>query len=60
MATLAKLAWQRMEDLSKFCYTDEARTDADRGLELHQAWRGVYLDLKEVGKESSLDYFTRL
>ena len=51
-----KLAWQRMEDLSKFYYTNEARTDGDKLLELHQAWRGVYLDLKQVGEESSLDY----
>ena len=33
-------------DLSRFCYTEEARTDGDKLLELHQAWRGVYLDLK--------------
>ena len=46
-----KLSDQRVGDLERFYYSEEARTDGDKLLELQEVWRGVYLDLEEVGKE---------
>ena len=50
-----KLSRQRVGDLERFDYSEEARTDGDKLLELHRAWRDVYLDLAAVGKEGDLN-----
>ena len=50
-----KLSAQRVGDLRRFKYSEEASTDGDKLLELREAWRGVYLDLKKVGMEGDLN-----
>ena len=46
---LRKLTAQRTRDLHNFCYSSNAKTDGDKLLELHKAWRETYTDLQEIG-----------
>ena len=50
-----KLSAQRVSDLRRFKYSEETSTDGDKLLELREAWRGVYLDLRKVGVEGDLN-----
>ena len=44
-----ELTAQRLGDLHNFCYTEDAKTDGEKLLELHQVWREIYTDLQVIG-----------
>ena len=45
---------QRMEDLHRFCYSKQAKTDGEKLLELHQVWREIYTDLQGIEMQENL------